>query len=194
MDGWANSSTHPPMDGATPPPTHGWDGWGDHAQNPSPSPTHGWGWDWGDDTAGSAPAPTYSSMDPPRSQRDPPPSLLSVGCGTPGACCGGRRRQQHLRRAARPRHSPRSNLFCLRPTMAMATRRLRTTCWTRRWTTLTPQHKTTMSMSPPEDACRDGQFQVMPRAQALLDAVSLPPQPMGERGIPEALKFSMAHD
>ena len=54
-------------------------------------------------------------------------------------------------------------------------------------------HKTTMSMSPPEDACRDGQFQVVPRAQALLDAVPLPPQPMGERGIPEALKFSMAH-
>ena len=51
-------------------------------------------------------------------------------------------------------------------------------------------HKTTMSMSPPEDACRDGQFQVVPRAQALLDAV---PLPMGERGIPEALKFSMAH-
>ncbi|VAI12643.1 unnamed protein product [Triticum turgidum subsp. durum] len=50
-----------------------------------------------------------------------------------------------------------------------------------------------MSMSPPEDACRDGQFQVVPRAQALLDAVPLPPQPMGERGIPEALKFSMAH-
>lgn len=50
-----------------------------------------------------------------------------------------------------------------------------------------------MSMSPPEDACRDGQFQVVPRAQALLDAVPLPPQPMAERGIPEALKFSMAH-
>uniref|UniRef100_A0A8R7Q722 Uncharacterized protein n=1 Tax=Triticum urartu TaxID=4572 RepID=A0A8R7Q722_TRIUA len=132
-------------------------------------------------------------MDPPRPQRDPPPSLLSVGRGTPGAFCGGRRRQQHLRRAARPRHSPRSNLFCLRPTTAMATRRLRTTCWMRRLTTLTPPHKTTMSMSPPEDACRDGQFQVVPRAQALLDAVPQPPQPMWERGIPEALKFSMAH-
>ena len=46
----------------------------------------------------------------------------------------------------------------------------------------------------PEDACRDAQYQVVPRAQALLDA-PLPPQqqPMPERGIPEALDFSMAH-
>ncbi|XP_044946471.1 nuclear transcription factor Y subunit A-10-like [Hordeum vulgare subsp. vulgare] len=51
-----------------------------------------------------------------------------------------------------------------------------------------------VSMSPPQDACRDGQFQVVPRGgQPLLDAVPLPPQPMPERGIPEALKFSMAH-
>jgi nuclear transcription factor Y alpha len=48
----------------------------------------------------------------------------------------------------------------------------------------------------PEDACRDGQFQVVPRAQALLDAAPvLPPQQqlMSERGIPEVMKFSMAH-
>ncbi|KAK1626810.1 hypothetical protein QYE76_001125 [Lolium multiflorum] len=48
----------------------------------------------------------------------------------------------------------------------------------------------------PEDACRDGQFQVVPRAQALLDAAPVPPpqqQLMSERGIPEVMKFSMAH-
>lgn len=47
----------------------------------------------------------------------------------------------------------------------------------------------------PEDACRDGQFQVVPRAQALLDAPAPPQlhQPMAERGIPEAMKFSVAH-
>lgn len=45
----------------------------------------------------------------------------------------------------------------------------------------------------PEYACREGQFQVVPRAQALLDAPVPPPQQMAERGIPDVMKFSMAH-
>ncbi|CAM0948759.1 unnamed protein product [Alopecurus aequalis] len=47
----------------------------------------------------------------------------------------------------------------------------------------------------PEDACRDGQYQVVPRAQPLLDAPVPPPpqQQMPERGPPEALNFSVAH-
>uniref|UniRef100_A0ACD5YLI9 Uncharacterized protein n=3 Tax=Avena sativa TaxID=4498 RepID=A0ACD5YLI9_AVESA len=54
------------------------------------------------------------------------------------------------------------------------------------------------SASPPEDAYRDGQFQVVPRAQALLDAAPVPPppsqqQPMAESGNPEVMMFSMAH-
>lgn len=49
-----------------------------------------------------------------------------------------------------------------------------------------------MSMSP-EGACRDGQFQVVPRAQSLLDAPPPQQQTMTERGVSEGLKFSMAH-
>jgi nuclear transcription factor Y alpha len=49
-------------------------------------------------------------------------------------------------------------------------------------------------LASPEDACRDGKFQVVPRAQALLDAAPVPPQqPMAERGIPDVTKFSIAH-
>lgn len=49
-----------------------------------------------------------------------------------------------------------------------------------------------MFMSP-EGACRDGQFQVVPRAQSLLDAPPPQQQTMTERGVSEGLKFSMAH-